>query len=164
MVYMEVVMSKTVVRLLAVVPLMVLTLPILSLAQADPAGVVYLAVRDLPGKPDAEGKITQSAGKLGNHTGVTVRRTANGPGERHEALAHLLVVQSGEGTLVLGGELIGENPSAPNPDTRWSSIRNGVQKKLTAGVIVYIPSKTPHQYLVQAGKQLTYFTTTEKVP
>jgi mannose-6-phosphate isomerase-like protein (cupin superfamily) len=46
--------------------------------------------------------------------------------------------------------------TAPN-EIRGASISGGTEIKLSAGDIVTIPAKTPHQMKVDPGKQVTYF-------
>jgi quercetin dioxygenase-like cupin family protein len=46
--------------------------------------------------------------------------------------------------------------TAPN-EMRGPSITGGMEKKLSAGDVVSIPPKVPHQLKLDAGKQFTYF-------
>jgi mannose-6-phosphate isomerase-like protein (cupin superfamily) len=67
----------------------------------------------------------------------------------------VFVVESGEGTLVLGGKMVDEKPSGAN-EVRGSGITGGTERKLAPGDMVAIPAKVPHQVKVDAGKQISY--------
>ena len=95
-------------------------------------------------------------GKFGNHFTMLTHREGSGDAELHEHQADLFVVQSGEATLVVGGEMVGAKNSGPG-EVKGTSIRNGVKRKLAAGDIVHIPARVPHQLLIESGKELTYF-------
>ena len=71
-------------------------------------------------------------------------------------MADFFVVESGEATLVVGGQVVGGKTTAPN-EIRGPKINGGERRKLAAGDIVHIPVKAPHQLLVENGKQFTYF-------
>src|SRR6267142_818752 len=59
-------------------------------------------------------------------------------------------------TLAFGGEVVSPKTTAPN-EVRGPSIKGGERKPLAAGDVVHIPAKVPHQLLVPAGKEFTYF-------
>jgi hypothetical protein len=62
----------------------------------------------------------------------------------------------GTGTLVVGGTIPGGKSIAPG-EIRGPAVEGGTRQKLSAGDIVHIPSKTPHNVLVDPGAQITYF-------
>ena len=70
-------------------------------------------------------------------------------------MTDFFVVQSGEATLVVGGEVPGAKTTAPH-ELRGPKINGGERRKLVAGDVVHIPANTPHQLLVEKGKQFTY--------
>jgi mannose-6-phosphate isomerase-like protein (cupin superfamily) len=106
-------------------------------------------------KPDAN-KITQdSLGKYAGYSMSVTRREASGIGELHETMTDLFVIQSGECTLILGGKLMApKNTSAT--EVRGSGIEGGQKHHVTAGDVVRIPAKTPHQMLLDPGKSVVY--------
>jgi len=79
-----------------------------------------------------------------------------GVAEYHAKQADLFVVQSGDATLVVGGEVVNPKTTAPD-EIRGPSIKNGSKKTLHAGDVVHIPAKTAHQLLVKSGTKFTYF-------
>jgi len=99
---------------------------------------------------------TQSLANYGNYTFNVAHREATGEAEYHATQADVFIVQSGEATLVVGGELIDCKTSAPN-EMRAASIKGGTEKKLAAGDVATIPAKTAHQLKLDPGKEFTYF-------
>ena len=126
-----------------------LLLAIVPLMAADPPGFVIwpkgVPPADLKGKLD-----------FGNHALSISHREKNGFVEVHEKLVDVLVVQSGEATLVVGGEVVGSRTTGAG-EIQGDSIKDGVSKKVAAGDVIHIPAGVPHQFFVAAGKQITYF-------
>ena len=88
---------------------------------------------------------SEQLGAWGNHTAGVAHREADGEAEVHETMADLFVVESGEATLVVGGQCRGGKTTAPN-EIRGPKINGGERRKLAAGDIVHIPVKAPHQF------------------
>ena len=82
---------------------------------------------------------------------MVAHREGDGEAEVHETMADFFVVESGEATLVVGGQVVGGKTTAPN-EIRGPKINGGERRKLAAGDIVHIPVKTPHQLLVENGQ------------
>ena len=99
---------------------------------------------------------TERIASYPNHYALMAHREGDGEAELHEKMADLFVVQSGEGTLVVGGTVPGGKTTAPG-EIRGPSIQGGEHKKLGPGDVVHIPANVPHQVLVAPGKQFTYF-------
>jgi mannose-6-phosphate isomerase-like protein (cupin superfamily) len=83
-------------------------------------------------------------------------READGQVEWHETQADVFVVQSGSATLLVGGTMVNGETVAPH-EKRNGSIQGGVRKKLSAGDIVRIPARVPHQLLLEGSHEFTYF-------
>ncbi len=91
-----------------------------------------------------------------NDSAMLVRREADGQVEWHETQADIFFVQSGSATLVVGGTL--ENGETVGPhEKRNGSIRGGVRRKLSAGDVVRIPAREPHQLLLEGSPEFIYF-------
>ena len=134
---------------------MILLLPLYA---AHPAGFAHVTGSQLKTmeKGMAGKKLASNPlGNYGNHTMQLSHREASGEAELHETMNDIFVVESGEATLVVGGTVASAKTTAPN-EVRGPSIQGGEKKKLGAGDIVHIPAKTPHQLLVDSGKQFTY--------
>ncbi len=107
-------------------------------------------------KVDQNKVATQVLANYGNHNMMVAHREASGQAELHETQADIFVVQSGEGTLVVGGTVVDPKTVSPH-EVRGTSIKDGETKRLSPGDIIHIPAKTPHQVMVPAGQQITYF-------
>jgi len=81
-------------------------------------------------------------------------RNGNGEAELHEKLADLLLIRSGEGTVLVGGKMIEGKPSGPD-EVRGKSIEGGKRYPIAAGDVLYIPANTAHQFLVEPGRSFT---------
>jgi mannose-6-phosphate isomerase-like protein (cupin superfamily) len=75
-------------------------------------------------------------------------RVGPSEGEIHEKLADFIVVREGEGTLLIGGKLIGGKPSGPD-EQRGPAIEGGQKYQLRPADVIYVPANTPHQFLVE---------------
>jgi mannose-6-phosphate isomerase-like protein (cupin superfamily) len=100
---------------------------------------------------------TKAMAKFGNHLIMTAHREASGTAEIHEHVADFFVVESGGGTLVVGGKAPGAKQTEPG-ELRGPRIEGGEKHRIAAGDIVHIPANTPHQVLLDPGQQITYVT------
>ena len=115
-----------------------------------------MSSKSLKPKMNAMKVATQALPGFGNYTFLLAHREGSGEAELHEKQADIFVVQTGEATLVYGGEMEGAKTTAPN-EMRAPSIKGGMEKKLAPGDIVTIPIKMPHQVKLDPGKEFTYF-------
>jgi hypothetical protein len=83
-------------------------------------------------------------------------RDADGFPEQHDTIIDVVMVQSGEGSLILGGKMIGLKASEAKGEYTGTGLEGGEEHKLSAGDIVHIPAKIPHRFLVPKGKHITY--------
>ena len=81
-------------------------------------------------------------------------RNGNGEAEIHEKQADLLLIRSGEGTVLVGGKIVEGKPSGPD-EIRGNSIEGGTKYPIAAGDVLYIPANTVHQFIVEPGKSFT---------
>lgn len=143
--------------------LAVLASAVLPLLAAEPAGFVVWSGSELKGyaqklapKINEQKVASERLATFGNHLAMIAHREGDGEAELHETQADLFVVQGGEATLVVGGEVVDAKATAPG-EVRGPSIRGGQLRPLGAGDIVHIPAKVPHQLLLAPGKKFTYF-------
>jgi mannose-6-phosphate isomerase-like protein (cupin superfamily) len=136
------------------------TMPLMA---AEPAGFVVWPGAELKGygrklapKMNAGKVAAERLATFGNHLAMIAHREGDGEAELHEAQADVFVVQDGEATLVIGGEVVGGKTTAP-AEIRGPSIKGGERRKLAVGDIVHIPAKVAHQLLVAPGQKFTYF-------
>jgi len=144
-------------KLLPLLFAMMLLLAVLLVA-ADPDGYAQYSAADLKtrvdaAKPDDHKVRLDRVANWGNHALLAIRREGDGEAEIHETQVDVIFVKSGEGTLILGGTMVEPRATAPG-EIRAKSIKGGVSKKMTAGDVIHVPVKIPHQMLVP--RQLTF--------
>jgi mannose-6-phosphate isomerase-like protein (cupin superfamily) len=118
------------------------------------AGDFKAKEKELTGKMSDKKVASETLESYGNHLTMLAHREGDGEVEVHDKMADILVIQSGEATLIVGGTVVGGHTTAPG-ETRGVSITGGEKKMLGAGDAVHIPAKVPHQMLV--AKKITYF-------
>ena len=91
----------------------------------------------------------------GDHRFRMLYRDADGNPEQHDAIVDIVMVQSGAGTLVMGGTMVGKRGTNAG---EWvgTHLEGGDQHRLGPGDIVHIPAGIPHSFLVPKGTHLTY--------
>jgi mannose-6-phosphate isomerase-like protein (cupin superfamily) len=92
---------------------------------------------------------------FGNHGLSITVHDKSGIAEVHEATADVMIVQSGEATLIYGGEVIDAKRTAPH-EVRGPGIRNGTSVHVSTGDVIHFAAGVPHQWIVDPGKQITY--------
>jgi mannose-6-phosphate isomerase-like protein (cupin superfamily) len=83
-------------------------------------------------------------------------RDADGNPEQHDRIVDVVIVQSGEGTLVVGGTMTGRRAGSTAGEYVGTGLEGGERHPLGPGDVVHIPPKVPHRFLVPAGRHLTY--------
>ncbi len=133
-----------------------------SLFAAGPEGFVLwkgsdvkAADKELSGKMDEQKLALKPLGNYENHLIGIAYREASGVAELHETQTDILIVENGEATLTVGGTLVNPKTVKPN-EVRGTSIDGGATHQVTAGDIMHIPAKTPHQLKLAPGTKLTY--------
>jgi mannose-6-phosphate isomerase-like protein (cupin superfamily) len=127
-------------------------------AAADPPGYVVWP-KGLP--PEGSPQKIQ----FEHHSWSLAHREKSGIVESHGTRTIVMIVQSGEATLVVGTDIVDAKNTSPT-EIRGTSIRNGIERKVSAGDVINMPAGLPHQFLLEPGKQITYIdvvvSTTEK--
>ena len=136
--------------------------PVFMAIAALPAGYDHWTAEQLRTREEVlhktlkNGLASETLGHWGNHLILKTRREASsGQAESHEKQADLIVVQSGQATIIIGGKIVNAKTTATN-EIRGASIEGGERQALKAGDIVHVPVKTPHQVLLDAGQTLDY--------
>jgi len=91
-----------------------------------------------------------------NEAFLLVRREADGQVEWHETQVDVFFAQSGSATLVVGGTYLNGETVAPH-EKRNGTIQGGSRQKLSAGDVVRIPARVPHQLVLDGAHEFTYF-------
>jgi mannose-6-phosphate isomerase-like protein (cupin superfamily) len=121
---------------------------LLPQAAANPAGFL-----DWPKGVPSGGLSEKDA--FPNHTLSISHREKDGLVEVHEKFADVIVVQTGEATLVVGGKVIDPTTTEPG-EIRGKSIEGGVKRAVSPGDVIHIAAGTPHQFFIAHGGQITY--------
>ncbi|HLJ18377.1 MAG TPA: hypothetical protein VKV15_28055 [Bryobacteraceae bacterium] len=131
----------------------------LPLVAAAPAGFVYWSAAGLKSiEQGLAGKKTgiQQLENFGNHSTMMVHREVSGEVELHQKMVDVMMIENGSATLAVGGEVVNGRTTAPG-EIRGASINGGIKQKVAVGDIIHIPANTPHQVLLDPGKQISYF-------
>ena len=132
------------------------------LAAADPPGFARWSAADLKTHdaalsthvaPDHSSRETLA--DYGDHRFRLLYRDADGNPEQHDAIIDVVMVQSGEGVLQLGGTMIGRRTTGAG-EFVGTRLDGGDRHPLGPGDIVHIPAGIPHSFLVPQGKHVTY--------
>jgi mannose-6-phosphate isomerase-like protein (cupin superfamily) len=105
-------------------------------------------------------KQLSTPGRLGNygHYSASIQRREVGAApETHTGFSHFLMFTSGEGSVILGGQIV------DGPDGK-KIIKGGDTHKIVLGEMFHIPINTPHQVVPNAGSSVTYWVTNLNVP
>jgi mannose-6-phosphate isomerase-like protein (cupin superfamily) len=142
---------------------LIILLLVLPLVGAEPAGYKYWSAAEMKGmaKPLSNKSnpktSSENLGNFGVDHALMIHREASGVAELHETEADVMVVVSGEATLVIGGTMPGSRKTAPG-EMRAPAVEGGEHQKMSPGDILHIPPKTPHQLMLEPGTEITYFT------
>jgi hypothetical protein len=130
---------------------------------ADPAGFALWRAAELKQRDEALSKkvgpdhsARETLADYGDHRFRLLYRDADGVPEQHDAIVDVVMVQSGEGTLLLGGRMLNPKASTGAGEYLGTGIEGGERHALAAGDVVHIPAKIPHSFLVPKGKHITY--------
>ena len=151
------------------VPLRLFTLALavalVPVLQAEPPGFVMwsasaLEQRDaaLSARVGPDHSARETLADYGNPSGAHrfrfIRRDADGIPEQHEHIEDVVFIQSGEGTLHVGGDMVDRTGS--NGEYKGTGIAGGNRYPVGTGDIIRIPADSPHRYLVPDGGHVTY--------
>jgi len=92
----------------------------------------------------------------GDHRFRLLYRDADGNPEQHDRIVDIVMVQSGEGTLVLGGKMLGLRAGSGAGEYVGTSLEGGERHPLGPGDVLQIPARVPHAFLVPRGKHVAY--------
>ena len=107
-----------------------------------------------------DGSARETLAEYGNPSGAHrfrfIRRDSDGPPEMHDAIDDVVYIQSGGGTLLVGGEMVGSTRFPDDLGDLGGEIVGGERYPVSAGDLLRIPSGIPHSYLVPDGGHITY--------
>lgn len=133
-----------------------------ALAATDPQGfglwkatAIKKSGEELSHKIDDQKFSWQGLGTYDNHLIGISHREGDGSAELHETQTDIMIVDTGNATLVVGGKMVAPKTVKPH-EVRGTSIEGGEIKQLSPGDIVHIPANIPHQLKIAAGTKFTY--------
>ena len=144
---------RLVAALLLLAPVCAADHPDFRLWKADDLERRHVALSKKVG-PDHSARETLA--DFGDHRVRYIHRNADGFPEQHDNIVDLVLVQSGEGILQLGGVMVDKKPTGGKGEFAGSRLEGGERHALGAGDVVHIPATVPHAFLVSKGKQITY--------
>jgi mannose-6-phosphate isomerase-like protein (cupin superfamily) len=131
-------------------------------AAADPPGFAVWRAADLESHDAAlsthvaaDHSSRETLADYGDHRFRLLYRDADGNPEQHDTIIDVVMVQSGEGALQLGGTMAGRRSTGAG-EYVGTRLDGGDRHPLGPGDIVHIPAGIPHSFLVPPGKHLTY--------
>ena len=107
-------------------------------------------------KVGADHSSRETLADYGHHRFRLLYRDADGAPEQHDAIVDVVMVQSGEGTLQLGGDMIGRRAGSGAGEYVGTRLEGGARHRLGPGDVVHIPAGIPHSFLVPKGGHITY--------
>ena len=132
------------------------------LSAADPPGFALWKASDLKSHDAAlsthvadDHSSRETLADFGGHRFRMLYRDADGNPEQHDSIIDIVIVQSGEGALQLGGTMAGRRATSAG-EYVGTRLDGGERHALGPGDIVHIPAGVPHAFLVPNRAHLTY--------
>ena len=143
----------------AVLAVVFLTMPGFALAQTPrfeiwKAGELKQRDQALSTKVGPDHSSRESLAEFTSQRFRLLYRDADGAPEVHDDEVDVVIVQSGEGVLLVGGKMVGGRNGGRGGV--GASIEGGEKYPLGPGDVAHIPAKVPHAFLVPKGKHITY--------
>ncbi|MEE8128709.1 MAG: hypothetical protein V3T48_00350, partial [Vicinamibacterales bacterium] len=122
-----------------------------SILQAGPPGFVMWSASELEQRAaalstkvgsdhSARETLADYDNPSGAHRFRFIRRDADGLPEQHERIEDVVFIQSGAGTLLVGGDMV--NRTGSNGEYTGTDIAGGVRYPVGPGDILHIPANT----------------------
>jgi len=118
---------------------------------ADPQGFKLWKAQELKSFTKSD-----MLGDFGNHNARMTFRDKDGEAEVHQNWTDVIVVESGEATLLIGGTPVNPKNTGPG-EIRGTSATGAEKHSIGPGDILHIPAGVSHQFVVAPGKKVVYF-------
>jgi mannose-6-phosphate isomerase-like protein (cupin superfamily) len=129
-----------------------------------PEAATFWSAADLEGLAEELAPLAEARGRhvaarpmlvTRTHAVLAVHRDASAGAEQHVGVTDYWIVIAGEGTLVLGGEIVDREEIGAG-EYRGSSIEGGRKIPVKPGDQIDIPPNVPHHIQIDPGKSITY--------
>jgi len=131
---------------------------VVPLRAADPEPGIFFSAAQLKDLAKQAASRVNPDAHLGSQRLVNpsflLYRDGNSQAEIHTERADMIVVQDGEGTVIVGGTIVDGKPSGKG-EIRGSAIEGGTKYALVAGDMLYVPPNIVHQFVIEKGKHFT---------
>lgn len=144
-------MKSSLVKLALVTAIVLLTASAESSGQGVPAAVHFIGHDQVAAVMAKGGPILNDPGLL-----ILANRRGAGESEYHEHTNHVFIMVEGEGTLIVGGTMVGAKQTAPG-QMRGTGLDGGETYHLSKGDVITIPAKTPHWWKEVPTKTVAYY-------
>ena len=104
----------------------------------------------------ADHSTRETLADYGHHRFRYLYRDADGNPEQHDSIIDVVMIQSGTGTLVMGGTMVGKRAGSGAGEYVGTRLDGGERHALGAGDVIHIPAGIPHSFLVPQGGHITY--------
>jgi mannose-6-phosphate isomerase-like protein (cupin superfamily) len=122
---------------------------------ADPATPVFWTAAQMK---EIDSRLAARQDPVMHNAGTSLIASANviyrtGPSqsEIHEKQGEIIFIREGEGTILVGGKMVGGKVERAD-ELRGDSIEGGTRYTVATGDTLYIPVNTAHQFFVENGK------------
>jgi hypothetical protein len=153
----------TAMRFLVVALLAAAALVVVPAFADDPAGFALWKSAELKQHDEALSKkvgedhsARETLADYKSHRFRMLYRDADGFPEQHDNIIDVVIVQSGAGTLLLGGKMVNPRGGGTSGEYMGTSIEGGERHPLGPGDVAHIPARIPHSFLVPKGGHITY--------
>lgn len=133
-----------------------------ALSAADAPGFALWKASDLKSHDAALSKHVaddhssrETLADFGDHRFRMLYRDADGNPEQHDSIIDIVIVESSEGVLQLGGTMTGRRATSAG-EYVGTRLDGGERHALGPGDIVHIAAGVPHAFLVPKGAHVTY--------
>jgi mannose-6-phosphate isomerase-like protein (cupin superfamily) len=112
---------------------------------ASSADVQALMAKSKAGRKEGQASVGGHILTLGSYNVNLEYRAIDGPASIHEKEAELIYVLDGEGTLIMGGTIVGEKRTNAT-NLVGTAIEGGTSRAFRKGDVTIVPAGTAHQF------------------
>jgi hypothetical protein len=119
------------------------------------SGELKQRVEALSKKVGPDHSARETLADYNDHRFRLLYRDQDGVPEQHDGIIDVVMVQSGEGALLVGGTMLNHRSTSAG-EYLGTGIDGGERRPIAAGDVIHIPTKIPHSFLVAKGQHIAY--------